>query len=253
MGRTIYIVGEDHAKADQTDLKVSILSVAREFGITDFMIFDEHSVPSIRVTPRRTVSSVPVPPPIEKLEQLFWILHHTAQLKEELDADLIDQFVLLVENVYGETIPPPEIELHLPRIFEECKRQILDACAATHERTTKIQAYIQDLTLEDLVVDQTFGSAMFQTYVLVEKAMVQNVVREDADASPETAFIVVVGEDHVDAIELRLLTANPEFIVYTIHEHEKDMKMDIQKYKLALGKGIRKRKTKKSMSRVKFY
>ena len=248
MGRTIYLLGEDHAKADQTDLKLSILAVSKEYEITDFMVFDEHSTPSIRVTPRRTISSVPVPPPIERLEKLFWILHHTARLKEELDASLIEEISFLMEDTCKKSVPPEEVHLNLHKIFRECKRQILESCAETHENTTKIQAYIQDMTLDELVVDPSFGSAMFQTYLLVEKAIVRNVVREDADASPETTFIVVVGEDHVDSIERKLLM-NPDFIVYTIHEDEKDMKMDIQKYKLAMGKKKRPKSRRRKPTR----
>jgi hypothetical protein len=245
MGRTIYILGEDHTKADQTELKLSILSVAREYGIQEFMVFDEQSVPSIRMTPKRTLSSVPVPPPIEKLEKLFWILHHTAQLKEAMDEAMIEQLSFLMEDACKKSVPLEEVVISLPKIFRECKRQILETCPAIHENTTRIQAYIQEMTFEDLVVDESFGSAMFHTYLFVEKAIVRNIVREDADAPPETTFIVVVGEDHVDSIELRLLTDNPDFIVYTIHEHEKDMKMDIQKYKLALGK-LRKNTRKRN-------
>ena len=249
MGRTIYLLGEDHAKADQTDLKLSILAVSKEYDITDFMVFDEHSTPSIRVTPRRTVSSIPVPPPIERLEKLFWILHHMARLKEELDDALLKEISFLVEDSCKKSVHPHEVEVHLPKIFKECKRRILEACAETHENTAKIQAYIRDMTLDELVVDSSFGSAMFQTYLLVEKAIVRNVVREDADASPETTFIVIVGEDHVESIERKLLTADPSFIVYTIHEDEKDMKMDIQKYKLAMGKKKRPKSRRRKPTR----
>jgi hypothetical protein len=245
MGRTIYILGEDHLKADQTDLKLSILSVSKEYEIHDFMVFDELSVPSIRTTPRRTVSSIPIPPPIEALEKLFWILHHTARLKEELDADLLEQVSFLVEDACKKTVHPDEIEVNLPKIFKECKRRILEACAETHENTTKIQSYIQDLTLDELVVDSTFGSAFFQTYQLVDKAIVRNVVRENADASEDVTFIVIVGEDHVNSIERKLLTADPSFIVYTIHEDEKDMKLDMQKYKLAIGKSRKQKPTRR--------
>jgi hypothetical protein len=244
MGRTIYILGEDHLRADQTDLKLSILAVSKEYKITDMMVFDEGSTSNLRRTPRKVVFSVPIPSPIERLERLFWILHSCAELKQESDAKTIDLVVDLMNDVFSIPIPSDAVMDLLPDIFKKCKRQIHIECSKTPKNTTVIQTYIESVTFDTLEINPEFGKAFYKTYFLVDTSIVDNIKREHRDAPPDTTFIVIVGEQHVDALEHKLLSADPSFIVYTIHEEEKDMELDTRKYKLAIDGGKPRKKTR---------
>ena len=200
MKRTIYIIGEDHLKRDESDQKLDTLGQS--------IVFDEHHTSMKRGS--ANLSTVPTPLVYGKLEKLFWLLYHVARIKEEVTEKTVEMIPMLVADIFDDTMSIEEIAPQLPKFVVRCKKEIIASCTeiGPNEQTDTIMAYITPLKFSTLVVDSAFSTAFYATYVLVDKAIVSNIQREDEKQDPHLPFVVILGEDHVPSIRKLLKDFN---------------------------------------------
>jgi hypothetical protein len=218
--KSVYILGEDHHEQHVTDEKIMRITTSGRHR--DYVLFTEDVKPRRKNTGLGIKECMPIknktPSVIEALFQIFTffpifknknpIIPGFKQTPSAIIVTLIDTFADF-KCTEKELIENPS------NIFEKVKANIIKLCVGFGGTGEFIRSRLPSLTFD--TIDESFGSTpLFKiSYFLVDEAIIQNVVSQQS--GPDVAFILIVGEDHVDNLA-KQLTSSGYMVMSFKHE-----------------------------------
>lgn len=233
MSRTIFIIGENHLKKDETEIKLRKLINVFDPTSRVPRIFGESTIQIpflINSLTNEKVYSQPIPKIPSMIEAIFHIFaififlrtEPNSILKWNGDEDSIYSHTpdmrihILMKRILDIDISPKSIVKRSSSAFLLCKEKLVELCEIVGCPICKyIIREIKDITYSNINNDN-LTPILFESYKLVDDEIINNVNKDDDILNKNNIFYIIVGYDHVKNINNKLKSLTDRNYMVTV-------------------------------------
>lgn len=209
--RNIIVLGENHTKQYITNSKL--------MQITSFFeneaLFTEHTTVHTMKTHKGNKQTIPIPPSPSLIEGLFQIFTFFVSLKISGNTRIpmygglyASQCIFILSNKFiGQDFISEDMIINDTVVsFNKIKDILIKLCEMQGERGRTIIQELDHITYHTIGNDIVDNLAFKESYKLVDDAIIFNINKMHTELPNNVAFIIIVGETHVDNIVQELLS-----------------------------------------------
>jgi len=209
--RNIIVLGENHTKQHITNAKLMQITSFFEIGA----LFTEHTTVQTMKTDKGNKQTIPISPLPSLIEGLFQIFTFFVSLKISGNAripmyhDLYASqciFALCNKFIGQDFISEDMIINDTIMSFIKIKDILIKLCEMQGKRGRTIIQELDHITYHTLGNDIIDNLAFKESYKLVDDAIIFNINKIHTELPNNVAFIIIVGETHVDNIVQELMS-----------------------------------------------